>query len=222
MQKLYLHRLKTKTAFSRFDPQLSLASSLYPLYYLPVAAPKTQWLQTTANIQYCFIGIQEQFIWPTLIWRSLLRVRDGSGQNIVIWRLDWDWRIFFQIGSFMQLGNRCWLLAGGPVLIHLSLSTELLELLHIMVTGFISVRVSRGQGGNCNASYDLASEVPNCNHHHTWVPLWIIMGGDYTRVQIPGTQAPWDLSKWWVPTFTIWPFPSLCRKLRVTMLPTPF
>lgn len=36
-------------------------------------------------------------------------------ESLVIWRLDWGWRNYFQVSSVMYLPSWCWLLAGGLI-----------------------------------------------------------------------------------------------------------
>lgn len=79
----------------------------------------------------------------------------------VFWRPDWDWRILFQSGSFMQLVNWCWPLAGS---LSFSPSEPLQWAIWISLWHcWFSPKELREKAGSCNAFYDLISEA---THHH--------------------------------------------------------
>lgn len=59
-----------------------------------------------------------------------------SARAALFWRLDRGWRIHFQVGSHTCLASWFWLLVGGLVSPHPSLSTGCVECPHVMVAYF--------------------------------------------------------------------------------------
>ena len=47
--------------------------------------------------------------------------------------------------------------------------------------------------------HDRASEVTPCNHCHTWLALWVTVGGDYMKVWTRGAQDHCSHQGGWIP-----------------------
>lgn len=101
---------------------------------------KSQNLETSSNKHVLSFRdlscsrIQEQL--REVVWFQFfhdVEVKMSAGVA-VIWRLDWHWRIHFQVGSLTWLINQCCLLVLLPC--HMNLSVGLLECLHDIGVGF--------------------------------------------------------------------------------------
>lgn len=87
--------------------------------------------------------------------RSLMRITAA-----VIWRLDYGWRICFQVDSLTCLASQCWLLAEGHHPGYMDLSMGLLDYPHNMADGFFQSEWSkREQDRSSKVFYDPALEV---------------------------------------------------------------
>lgn len=80
--------------------------------YLKIQCPKTNTnIYHLTQILYIRIWGAAWLGWSSssLSWIEITL----SGGVVIIWRLDWGWRVYFQDGSLIRLSSWCWPPAGG-------------------------------------------------------------------------------------------------------------